>query len=177
MDLWCRFYWLNSSELLNIPAIDVSVLPWEHQRMCGMQLLICMLWCMECVHVHSSNLLLYMLGVGEIYGRLCLWVCLGLSLLSNSLWLSRMMSSYLSCNLYCNSLLARITKQSNSPDVWFLVATLLATEKISVATQLTTQLHKSRCKSNGLEFYRVISYFSVYWEIAKPFVYYAFMFI
>jgi hypothetical protein len=63
-------------------------------------------------------------------------VCLGLSLLSNSLWLSRMISSYLNCNSYCNSLLARITKQFNSPDVWFLVATSLATEKISVATQL-----------------------------------------
>jgi hypothetical protein len=34
------------------------------------------------------------------------WVCLRLSLLSNSLWLSRMMSSYLSYNSYCNSLLA-----------------------------------------------------------------------
>jgi hypothetical protein len=67
------------------------------------------------------------------------WVCLRLSLLSNSIWLSRITLSYLSCN----SLLARITKQFNSPDVWFLVATSLATEKISVATQLATQLHES----------------------------------
>jgi hypothetical protein len=44
-------------------------------------------------------------------------------------------------------------KQFNGPDVWFLVATLLATEKISVATQLATQLHESRCKSKDLEFY------------------------
>jgi hypothetical protein len=34
-------------------------------------------------------------------------------------------------------------KQSNDPDVWFLVAISLATEKISVATQLATQLHES----------------------------------
>jgi hypothetical protein len=34
-----------------------------------------------------------------------------------------------------------------------LTATSLATEKISVTTQLATQLHKSRCKSNGLEVY------------------------
>jgi hypothetical protein len=48
-------------------------------------------------------------------------VCLGLSLLSNSLWLSRMTSSYLSCNnLCCNSLLAWITKQFNSPDFAFV---------------------------------------------------------
>jgi hypothetical protein len=87
---------------------------------------------------------------------------------SISLWLSRIMSSYFSCNSYCNLLLAWIMKQFNSPDVWFLVATSLATEKISVATQLATQLHKSRCESNGLKFYWAISYFSVYWEIAKP---------
>jgi hypothetical protein len=100
---------------------------------------------------------------------LLFWVCLGLSLLSNSLWLSRMTSSYLSSNSYCNSLLARITKQFNGSDVWFIVATSLATEKISVATQLATQLHESRYKSNGLKFYWAISYFSVYWEIAKPY--------
>jgi hypothetical protein len=97
-------------------------------------------------------------------------VCLGLSLLSNSLWLSRITSSYLSCNSSCNSLLARITKQSKGSDVWCLVATSLATEKISVATQHATQLHESRYKSNGLEFYWAISYFWVYWEIAKPFL-------
>jgi hypothetical protein len=51
-----------------------------------------------------------------------------------------MMSSYLSCNSCCNLLLARITKQFNGLDVWFLVAISLATEKISVATQLATQL-------------------------------------
>jgi hypothetical protein len=56
-------------------------------------------------------------------------VCLALSLLSNSLCLSRMTSSHLSCNSCCNSLLARITKQSNSSDVWFLVATSLVTKK------------------------------------------------
>jgi hypothetical protein len=82
------------------------------------------------------------------------WVCLGFSVLSNSLWLSRMTSSYLSCN----SLLAWITKQFNNPNVWFLVATSLATEKISVTTQLATQLHESRYKSNDLEFYWTISY-------------------
>jgi hypothetical protein len=97
-------------------------------------------------------------------------VCIGLNLLSNSLWLSRMTSSYLSCNSCCNSLLPRITKQSNGPDIWCLVATSLAIKKISVATQLATQLHESRCKSNGLEFYWAISYFSVYWEIAKPII-------
>jgi hypothetical protein len=47
----------------------------------------------------------------------------------------------------------RITKQFDGPDVWFLVVILLATEKISVTTQLATQLHESRCKSNGLEVY------------------------
>jgi hypothetical protein len=89
---------------------------------------------------------------------------------SISLWLSRMTSSNLSCNSCCNSLLAWITKHFNSPDVWFLVATSLATEKILVATQLATQLHESRCKSNGLKFYWALSYFSVYWEIAKAFL-------
>jgi hypothetical protein len=88
-------------------------------------------------------------------------VCLGFSLLSISLRLSRMTSSHLSCNSYCNSLLTRITKQSNDLDVWFLVAT----KKISVTTQLhkslvtekisvTTQLHESspptpRCSCLG----------------------------
>jgi hypothetical protein len=105
----------------------------------------------------------------SMYGS-CIRVCPGLSLLSNSLWLSRIMLLYLSCNSCCNSLLARITKQSNGSDVWFLVATSLATEKILIATQLATQLHESRCKFNGLKFYWAISYFSVYWEIAKPFV-------
>jgi hypothetical protein len=81
------------------------------------------------------------------------WVCLRRSLLSISVRVNRMTSSHLSCNSCCNSLLARITKQFNCPDVWFLVATSLATEKISVATQLASQLHKSRCKSNDLEFY------------------------
>jgi hypothetical protein len=33
-------------------------------------------------------------------------------------------------------------KQSNGSDVWFVVATSLATEKNSVATQLATQLHE-----------------------------------
>jgi hypothetical protein len=90
----------------------------------------------------------YMKGYVSIWYR----VCLGLSLLSISLWLSRMMSLYLSCNSCCNSLLARIAKQSNSLDVWFLVATSIATEKTLVATQFATQLHKSQYKSNGLEF-------------------------
>jgi hypothetical protein len=67
-------------------------------------------------------------------------VCLGLSLLSNSLWLSRMMSSYFSCNSCCNSLLARITKQFNGLNVWFLVATSLATEK-KTQLQLNLQLN------------------------------------
>jgi hypothetical protein len=58
---------------------------------------------------------------------------------------------YLSCNLCCNSLLARITKQPNGPDVWFLVATSLATKKISITTQLVTQLHELRYKSNDTE--------------------------
>jgi hypothetical protein len=64
------------------------------------------------------------------------WVCLGLSLWRNSLWLSRMMSSHLSSNL----LLAQIMKQSNGLDVWFLVATSLATEKKS-QLQLNLQLN------------------------------------
>jgi hypothetical protein len=95
-------------------------------------------------------------------------MCLWFNLLSNSLWLSKMTLLYLSYNSCCNSLLARITKEFNGPDVWFLVATSLAIRKISVTTQLATQLHESRCKSNSLEFYWAISYFSVYWEITKP---------
>jgi hypothetical protein len=77
-----------------------------------------------------------------MHGISHLRVCLGLSLLRNSLWLSRMTLTYLSCNSCCNSLLVRITKQFNGLDVWFLVATSLVTEKISVATQLATQLHE-----------------------------------
>jgi hypothetical protein len=72
-----------------------------------------------------------------------------------------MTPSYLSYNSCCNSLLAWITKQFNGSDVWLLVATSLATEKILVATQL----HESQCKSNGLKFYWALSYFSVYWEM------------
>jgi hypothetical protein len=81
-----------------------------------------------------------------------IWMCLGLSLLRNSLMLSGMNSSHLSCNSYYNSILAQITKQFNGPDVcMILVATSLVTEKISVTNQLTTQLHESRCKSNDYD--------------------------
>jgi hypothetical protein len=52
------------------------------------------------------------------------------------------MLSHLTCNLCCNSLLERITKQSNGLDLSFLVATTHATKKI--ICNLTCNLKKSQ---------------------------------
>jgi hypothetical protein len=85
-------------------------------------------------------------NINALCGLFILWVSLGLSLLSISLLLSRMTLSHVSCISCCNSLLAQITEQSNSPDIWFLVATSLATEKSQL--QLNLQLNCTNHDAN-----------------------------